>query len=437
MKIGIIICSRSNSSRISQKPLRLVGHKIKTTIIQALCHRLKKTKLPVIVAIPHEDFHKYTGLGLNPFLGDAENPLKRMLECAEYNRFDAVVRVCHDKIFVDHNLINMAVDLYRGMNVDYLYSSHFTEGMGFEIISTSALKRAYNEFNENVEHISFAIKAITQNIHNWEIPSPYRSNFRLLIDYPDDLKVIDAIFKRFKGRTLEKDTQTIFDFLRIYPSISSGNKSPEITVYTCVYNGERYLHECINSVISQKIGCKIEYLIIDDKSRDESSLIAEEYSREYPYIRIIKNKKNVGLASSSNVALTHARGKYIIRLDADDYFTGNRALEKIYRWIKYAKDFDAIYPNNFFGNMDTIQKGNESHHVGGSMFKTRKLNDIKFTDGLRGYEGLDLYTRAKDNLKIGYLDEVIFFYRQHVESLTKNNLEERKKIKEKILNGSV
>jgi glycosyltransferase involved in cell wall biosynthesis len=166
-------------------------------------------------------------------------------------------------------------------------------------------------------------------------------------------------------------------------------------------------------------------------------MIAEEYSREHPFIKIIKNKKNLGLASSSNVALETAKGDYIIRIDADDYLTGNRALEKIYRYAKFNQKYDAIYPNNFFGSLKKIQIGSDEHHAGGAIFKTRKLNDIKFTDGLRGYDGLDLYVRAKNQLSIGYLEEAIYFYRQHSESLTKNNLKDRKKLRKKILNGSL
>jgi hypothetical protein len=93
---------------------------------------------------------------------------------------------------------------------------------------------------------------------------------------------------------------------------------------------------------------------------------------------------------------------------------------------------EILYPDNYFGDMSLIQKGKECHHVGGALFNKNALNFIKFTDGLRGYEGYDLFLRAKDRLKIGYFEKPTFFYYQREGSMSKTNPRIRAKIKSEI-----
>ena len=141
----------------------------------------------------------------------------------------------------------------------------------------------------------------------------------------------------------------------------------------------------------------------------------------------------MGLASSSNKALDLAQGKYIIRLDADDYFLDEKVLSKMLKHME-KNDLDILYPDNMKGK--NLQKGNEQHHVGGTLFRKRALEYLRFTDGLRHFEGLDLYKRAIDHkLKIGYFESPTFFYRQHSNSMSKSKDIERQKIKEKLDNG--
>jgi len=444
LNIGIVVCSRKESSRIENKPLRKVGFPVKDqTIIGCLLHRLTKTGIPVILAIPENEASDYAFLkdeitDLRYYYGDADSPLERMYNAAKTFNLDAVIRVCHDKIFIDHDLINMAARLFSDLRVDYLFSSHFTDGTGFEIINVDTLGFAFVRFEgQKIEHISYAIKAVTDNVHNWEVPKTHRTDFRLLIDYPVDLNLIDKLFQRFKKRTKDISLLRIFEYLRIYPSIANRNKHPKLTIYTCAYNASEFIEKCMDSVArgigSLDYGVTCEYILVDDKSTDDTRIKMEDFQREHDFVKVIKNKENIGLASSSNIALESAKGKYIIRLDADDYFVPG-GLKGILRYIE-KMELEAVYPSNYYGSLEITQKGCESHHVGGAIFNRRSLNDVKFTDHLRGYEGLDLYERAKKLLKIGYYDKEVFFYRQHDSSMSKTNLEEREEIRKGILDG--
>lgn len=92
-------------------------------------------------------------------------------------------------------------------------------------------------------------------------------------------------------------------------------KSPEVTVLMSVYNGEKYLRQAVESILSQSMP-DFEFIIIDDGSNDNSLAIIRCYSD--PRIRLIQNKTNFGLVKSLNIGIELAKGKYIARMDCDD-----------------------------------------------------------------------------------------------------------------------
>lgn len=91
--------------------------------------------------------------------------------------------------------------------------------------------------------------------------------------------------------------------------------SPAVTVLMSVYNGERYLSECIDSILNQSF-TNFEFLIINDGSNDSTVKIINSYND--PRIRLVHNKKNIGLTKSLNKGIKLVRGKYIARMDGDD-----------------------------------------------------------------------------------------------------------------------
>lgn len=430
MKTAFIICTRLNSRRVPYKAATEINDKA------LLCHlhdRLAKTGLEIIYAVPASEKAKYNALlkGRNYklFCGKGNDPLRRMYDASVYYDVKNIIRVCHDKVFIEEQLVFDALDKFMSNRLDYLYSSSFTDGMAFEIISQAALSKATYMFSR-VEHISYAIKAITANAYDMPIPDIYKTDLRLLVDYPEDLNLLNVIFANLGNDCRFGD---VLLFYKNNPWIKDINRLPEISVYTCVYNGEKYINECMDSVITQDIFKDYcEYFIVDDCSKDSTSLKVSKFCLDNDKVNWTRNGFNKGLASSSNIALKEARGRYVIRLDADDFFHVDNSLKILLKTIK-ERDLDALYPNNYYGDFKKVQKGDEKHHCGGSLFRTRALNHIRFTEGLRNYEGLDLYERAKNQLKIGYLNKPTFFYRQTDNSMSKTNLIERAKTKEKIL----
>lgn len=432
-KTAFIICTRTNSSRLPGKVFRKING---IPLIEHLIRRLQKTDLPIILSVPEsqvDNFVILTGLKnvkLTSSKHYDEDPLGRMNQAAKSYGIDNIIRVTSDKIFVEQNDIFAALDMFNKKNLDYLYGSKFIPGSRFEIISRGALELASARF-KNVEFIGHAVRAVTKNRAEFD-PKHKFLNYRFLIDFPEDLQLMELILSQVgNGCTLKQAV----NYINENPSLKSINALPRVTVYTCAYNAEKYIQRCMDSVARQRGFDKSEYILIDDFSSDSTFELMCKFAVKHPNVKVIRNERNLGLASSSNVALKNARGPYIMRLDADDYFVSVSAVNELLREIQETGN-EVIIPNNYFGDINRIQVGKEAMHIGGSIFDVNAVNHIKFTDGLMGYENLDFFKRASDVLKIGYLNKPMFFYFQRPDSLSKTNLKEREKLKKQILEGS-
>ncbi|MDD6463789.1 MAG: glycosyltransferase family 2 protein, partial [Clostridiaceae bacterium] len=110
----------------------------------------------------------------------------------------------------------------------------------------------------------------------------------------------------------------------------------QASVIVPVYNVEQYLRICLDSLVDQTIDkSKMEVLVINDGSPDNSWDICLEYSEKYDFIKIF-SKENEGLSATRNFGIKHAKGKYLFFLDSDDYFTPDT--------VKKVTDFfDTVY----------------------------------------------------------------------------------------------
>lgn len=432
MKIGIVITSRLNSSRVPNKAVKKLNG---LPLIAHLMNRCMDSELPVYLATPENDISVFDNI-LRPifgeryevFVGQPDDPMSRLLNTARYFGLDAVIRVCSDKVFVDPETIKKAAQVFEKKNLDYLYSSKFTPGTGFEIISKEVLELACAKY-KNVEHVSYAVKSLTKNILDFDVDVSLSTNHRLLIDYSNDVSLIEIILSTLGS---DVDLVNVLEFMNLNKWASAINKIPDISIYTCAYNAEQWIDKCMGSVAMQRRFADMEYILVDDHSIDLTPALIGKFMGKFKNVKFVRNSCNKGLAYSSNVALGLASGKYIMRVDADDYLLRG-SIDKLLLEIE-SSGKDAIYPNNYFGSFHKIQNGKVTNHVGGAIFRRSAVNHIKFTEELRGHEGLDFFLRAKNQINVGYLNEPLFLYRQHSKSLSKNNLSERAKIRAEIEN---
>lgn len=225
------------------------------------------------------------------------------------------------------------------------------------------------------------------------------------------------------------------------------NDSPLVSVYITNYNYERFIEQSIESVLGQSLQ-NWELIIIDDGSTDNSKEIIERY-RDDERMTIIY-QQNKGLNITNNVAMRVARGKYIMRLDADDYLTLN-ALERMSEALEADDSLGLIFPDYYYVDAEGHITGEEKRH---NFEKEVSLYDqpahgactmirLSFLKKIGGYnesftcqDGYDLWLKFITHYSVRNITEPLFYYRRHGTNLTTNEeriLETRRAIKKTFL----
>jgi len=132
-----------------------------------------------------------------------------------------------------------------------------------------------------------------------------------------------------------------------------------------VYNGEKFISAAIESILNQTHS-DLEFIIIDDGSKDNTYEIMKQYAGKDERIRIFKNKNNLGLTESLNKAIMLSNGEFIARQDVDDFSMNNR-LEVQSKFLLKNSDYA-------FCGSNVVVKQNVKR-----MFKILDYNSIKST----------------------------------------------------------
>ena len=198
-----------------------------------------------------------------------------------------------------------------------------------------------------------------------------------------------------------------------------------VSVIVPVYNVEKYLSRCIDSILNQTLK-NIEIILIDDGSIDESLSICREYEQHNDNIMVF-HQENMGLTAVRRKGLSLAKGEYTIFVDSDDYILENTC-EEMYTYCKennlklLIADYFLIKDNackiikGFLGNEFSIKNFYESISPGyvwnkmyhNSLFERMKVN-INVNQAEDICMMLPLLSTLKDN-EVGYVSKPFYFY---------------------------
>ena len=141
---------------------------------------------------------------------------------------------------------------------------------------------------------------------------------KMIKGVPDNVEMIMKEYNAFRKEYSKISRKTVQQFL---VGVKENNQKEtfekELSVIVPVYNTEKYLDKCLDSVYKARIK-NMEVLIIDDGSTDNSASIAKTYVEKYPDLFRYVYKENGGLGSVRNVGLKEAKGKYLASVDSDD-----------------------------------------------------------------------------------------------------------------------
>lgn len=215
-----------------------------------------------------------------------------------------------------------------------------------------------------------------------------------------------------------------------------------ISVIVPVYNVEKYLEECLESICSQTLN-DIDVICIDDASTDNSYNLLSELQKRYSFLRVYRNQKNMGLSYTRNVGFSYAMGKYIMYVDSDDYlskdclrdlyqkaeneeldvlyfdvleFENNQTCEKRIHKMQYAVTSGVELMTQFISNQEMYGS------VWSAIYRKKYLeeNNIRFINGIL-HEDISYTFSALINAKrASCLNKIVYYYRQRSESILHN-----------------
>ena len=226
---------------------------------------------------------------------------------------------------------------------------------------------------------------------------------------------------------------------------------PLVTIYIPCRDYGHYLEQAVQSVFNQ-IYSNWELIIIDEASSDDTSILAKELqSQNRAQINIIINDKPMGLQKLANHVLSIANGKYMMRLDADDWLD-EAAIFLMVNKLESSDKAGLVYGNYYYTDPDGKVLDVEFRHKLGdedlagqlpphgacTLFRTRALKTVGgYSEDVNAQDGWDLWYKLADRIGAISIQAPVFYYRQHGESMSRDNkrlLTARSKIFEEIGN---
>ncbi|MCI9663883.1 MAG: glycosyltransferase family 2 protein [Lachnospiraceae bacterium] len=211
---------------------------------------------------------------------------------------------------------------------------------------------------------------------------------------------------------------------------------PLISVIIPIYNTEKYLEKCLDSILNQTY-INIEVILVNDGSTDGSQIIINKYAHQDQRIRVIHLNSNRGVSHARNQGIKISKGEYIYFMDSDDYAEKN-LLEKLFtNLIKYQADISicgvdfvgfgkhrdsykldfpwvALSNQVFLYMLDTLHLG---YVVWNKLFLSTHVKKCYFSENI--YQGEDLlfmYQIQKHAKHISYIPEQLYHYVNHNDS---------------------
>ena len=151
--------------------------------------------------------------------------------------------------------------------------------------------------------------------------------------------------------------------------------NPKITVIMPIYNGGKYLFYSLRSIQNQKMK-DIEIILTNDCSTDDSLSIIENYMKEDPRIRLIRNIKNRKILYSKSISALNAKGKYILQLDQDDMFISDEAFDTLYNKAE-ENNLDLLQFKDITSKELHVKMRKTSYHIKQSYKEIKTQPEIK------------------------------------------------------------
>lgn len=205
----------------------------------------------------------------------------------------------------------------------------------------------------------------------------------------------------------------------------------DISVIIPVYNCEEYIAKCFNSLVEQDYDFdKIQVIMIDDGSKDDSFSVCTELKGDYDNVIAI-TKENGGVSSTRNLGMSLAEGRYILFLDADDYLSINAINDIVAFFDEHYDEIDVVTYPIYYVYRQSVKKhfryekyfsnGTAVYDLNETPYTIQATVNVVIKNGL-GILFDEAKTFAEDEkfctecimlkYKLGYVDEARYYYRK-------------------------
>lgn len=215
---------------------------------------------------------------------------------------------------------------------------------------------------------------------------------------------------------------------------------PLISVIVPIYNVEKYLRECVDSILAQSYS-NLEILLVDDGSPDKCPEICDEYAKKDNRVKVI-HRNNGGLAYARNVGIANSSGDYLTFIDSDD-LVANEYIEHLYNGLaengadvsiasfcSFDNENKLIVLNNYvafqrmsiqccFENYTSINTNTSMTFITAwnKLYKKELFIEIKYPEGKLYEDAFTTYKILKKAIKIVYSPMKLYYYRLNPQSI--------------------
>lgn len=225
--------------------------------------------------------------------------------------------------------------------------------------------------------------------------------------------------------------------------------TPAISVIVPVYNTERYLEECLDSILVAQRFRDFNLFCCDDASTDKSTEILERYAKRYAQMTILRHERNRGLAAALNTLMRSADGRYLSFCDSDDLMHPDR-LQRMFDFLESHPDVDVLGSAKrafkFNPRTDTVyikQYSTDDHLIRSELLFITALPGPGITirtTALRaagvwqdeqlprtGANDYDFLVRLAPYVRFANLPEALYYYREHAQQMSATGSSDQRK----------
>ncbi len=203
--------------------------------------------------------------------------------------------------------------------------------------------------------------------------------------------------------------------------------SIKISVIIPVFNREKYIARCLRSLLNQSIPRKdYELIVVNDGSNDKTKEILNFFQDAFrEEIKIIENERNLGLPASLNIGINSSKGKYIVRVDSDDYVNKNFLLI-LYLMVTLNANYAAIACDYYLvdDEEEILEQTNcDNKPIGcGIIFETSHMKSVGlYNENYLINEEKEFRERFEKKYFIKRLPLPLYRYRRHSKNMTNQN----------------